>query len=87
MIHKNDANGLDIADGELVRVGNDRGAITLHASIVAGINLGTVIIESVWPNDAFPEGVGINALTSAEQAYPNGGAVFHDTAVWIRKAA
>ena len=62
MIHKNDANGLDIADGELVRVGNDRGAITLHASVVAGINLGTVIIESVWPNDAFPEGVGINAL-------------------------
>ncbi|MEO8104695.1 MAG: molybdopterin-dependent oxidoreductase, partial [Betaproteobacteria bacterium] len=73
MIHQNDANGLSIADGELVRVGNARGFITLHASVVAGINLGTVIIESVWPNDAFPEGVGINALTSAEQAFPNGG--------------
>ena len=69
------------------RVGNDRGVITLHASVVAGINLGPLIIESVWPNDAFPEGVGVNTLTSAEQAYPNGGAMSHDTAVWIRKAA
>jgi anaerobic selenocysteine-containing dehydrogenase len=87
MIHESDADGLKIADGEMVKVGNDRGAITVQASIVPGINRGTVIIESVWPNDAFPEGVGINALTSAEQAFPNGGAVFHDTAVWIRKAA
>jgi hypothetical protein len=23
--------------------------------------------------------------TSAEPGYPNGGAVFHDTAVWIRR--
>ena len=29
-------------------------------------------------------GIGINALTSAEPGWPNGGAVFHDTAVWIR---
>ncbi len=35
----------------------------------------------------FPEGVGINLLTSAEAAAPVGGAVFHDTAVWIKPAA
>jgi anaerobic selenocysteine-containing dehydrogenase len=87
MIHHDDADHLQIAEGETVRVGNDRGAITVQATIVEGINLGTVIVESVWPNDAFPEGVGVNALTSAEQAFPNGGAVFHDTAVWVRKAA
>ena len=29
--------------------------------------------------------LGINTLTSAEPGKPNGGAVFHDTAVWVRK--
>jgi hypothetical protein len=28
--------------------------------------------------------VGINALTSAEPGLPYGGAVFHDTSVWLR---
>jgi hypothetical protein len=49
-----------------------------------GIKPGIVIVESVWPNGAFEEGIGINLLTSAEPAAPDGGAVFHDTAVWIR---
>ena len=43
------------------------------------------MVESIWPNAAFDEGIGINALISAEAAPPNGGAVFHDTAVWLRK--
>jgi hypothetical protein len=43
-----------------------------------------VVVEGVWPNKHFAGGIGINALTSAEPGYPNGGAVFHDTAVWIR---
>ena len=45
-----------------------------------------VVAESVWPNAAFEEGIGINALVSADAPPPNGGAVFHDTAVWIRAA-
>jgi len=44
------------------------------------------VVESVWPNRDFEGGVGINALTSAEPGYPNGGAVFHDTAVWVARA-
>jgi len=42
------------------------------------------VVESIWPNEAFVEGIGINALISAEAAPPNGGAAFHDTAVWLR---
>ena len=38
------------------------------------------------PTSTSRAGIGINALTSAEPGYPNGGAVFHDTAVWIRRA-
>ena len=37
-------------------------------------------------NTAYSDGQGINTLTSAEPGPPNGGAVFHDTAVWIKAA-
>ena len=42
------------------------------------------LIDINWPNSAFEEGVGINTLISAEAGPPNGGAVFHDTAIWIK---
>jgi hypothetical protein len=48
---------------------------------------GVVVVESVWPNADFEGGVGINALTSDDPAPPLGGAVFHDTAVWVRAEA
>jgi hypothetical protein len=44
------------------------------------------VVESIWPNAAFEGGIGINALISAEAAPPGGGAVFHDTAVWLQPA-
>jgi anaerobic selenocysteine-containing dehydrogenase len=74
-----------VADGALVRLGNGRGEVVLHARYVPGQRQGTVIVESIWPGAAFG-GVqhGINVLTSDEPALPAGGAVFHDTAVWMR---
>ena len=53
----------------------------------AGQQKGVVVVEGIWPNRNFETGIGINALTSADPGWPHGGAVFHDTAVWIRKAA
>ena len=35
---------------------------------------------------SFEEGVGINLLTSADPGPPQGGAVYHDTSVWLRPA-
>ena len=57
----------------------------LHARHMPGQTPGTVVVESIWPATAFG-GLqqGINALTSDEPALPAGGAVFHDTAVWMR---
>ncbi len=46
-----------------------------------------VVVEGIWPNRHFENGIGINALTSAEPGWPNGGAAFHDTAVWVRREA
>jgi anaerobic selenocysteine-containing dehydrogenase len=80
-----DADRLGIATGDKVRIGNDRASILLHTERFEGVKQGVVVVESVWPNSAFEEGIGINALTSADPAPPLGGAVFHDTAVWIKK--
>ena len=41
-------------------------------------------IKVAGPNEAFIEGRALNVLISAEAAPPNGGAAFHDTAVWLR---
>ena len=86
MIHPDDADSLGLADGAACRIGNARGAITLHAKRFDGVRPGVVIVESIWPNAAFPEGVGVNALIGDDPAPPAGGAVFHDTASWVRPA-
>jgi anaerobic selenocysteine-containing dehydrogenase len=85
LIHPEDATALGIADGALARLGNRRGTVLLHAAHFDGLQRGVIVSESVWPNPAFIEGIGINALTGAEAAAPNGGAAFHDTAVWVRR--
>jgi len=81
-----DADRLGIATGDRVRIGNPKGSVALHAERFDGIKAGVLMVESVWPNTEFEEGIGINLLTSADPGPPLGGAVFHDTAVWIRKA-
>jgi hypothetical protein len=73
-----------VSEGGLVRVGNDLASVRIHVKLFAGVQRGVVVCESVWPSEAFVDGLGINALTSADRGGPNGGAVFHDTAVWIR---
>ena len=84
MLRADDAAKYEIEDGGLVRVGNCLADILLHAKIFDGMQPGVVIIESIWPNQAFIEGLGVNALVSAEPGLPNGGAIYHDTAVWIK---
>jgi anaerobic selenocysteine-containing dehydrogenase len=77
---------LGIKDGARVRMGNERGEITLAAEAFDGVQRGVVIVESIAPNDQFEGGWGINTLTSAVQPAPYGGAAFHDNHVWIRPA-
>jgi anaerobic selenocysteine-containing dehydrogenase len=75
-----------VADGARVRVGNERGAITLQAEAFAGVQEGVVVVECIAPNAQFEGGAGINTLTGAAQVAPYGGAAFHDNHVWIEKA-
>jgi anaerobic selenocysteine-containing dehydrogenase len=85
-IHPEDAGALQLAPGEAIAVGNARGAVTLTVEIFAGLQPGVVVAEGIWPNDAHDGGRGINTLIGADPIAPFGGAAFHDTKVWIRKA-
>jgi anaerobic selenocysteine-containing dehydrogenase len=84
--HPDDLARLGIADGARVRLGNERGEITLAAEAFPGVQPGVLIVECIAPNDDFENGEGINTLTSAYQPSPYGGAPFHDNHVWMRPA-
>jgi anaerobic selenocysteine-containing dehydrogenase len=87
LLHPADAVRAGVSDGGRVRLGNARGEVVLHARLFDGLQQGVVVVESIWPNASFEGGVGINVLTSDDPAPPMGGAVFHDTAVWLRAVA
>lgn len=84
LLHPADRGRLGIEEGDAVRMGNRRGAVTLVAKDFDGLQEGVVVVESIWPGSAFPEGVGINVLIGSDAAPPHGGGVFHDAAVWLR---
>lgn len=86
LIHPADAARLGLGEGDLAEIGNARGSVLIHAKLFDGLLSGVVVVESIWPNAAFVGGKGINHLTSDDAGLPNGGAVFHDTAIWIRRA-
>jgi anaerobic selenocysteine-containing dehydrogenase len=86
LIHRDDAARLGIVEGGLVRLGNGRGEVRLRARPTETARPGVVIVEGNWPSEAFVDRVGINVLIGADPVPPNGGAAFHDTAVWMRAA-
>ena len=86
LVHPEDCVDLGFADGDRVRIGNRLGSVVVHARPFDGLQRGVVVVESIWPNAAFEEGNGINTLVSADPGPPRGGAVYHDTAVWLRAA-
>jgi len=77
---------LALGEGALVRLGNERGEVRLRARPALTARPGVVIVEGNWPSDAYLDRVGINVLIGADPVPPNGGAAFHDTAVWMRAA-
>ncbi|MFN0195085.1 MAG: molybdopterin-dependent oxidoreductase [Aestuariivirga sp.] len=85
-MHPEDLEQLNFKDGQKLVLGNGRGQVRLHAKAFDGIQPGVLIAESIWPNDAYEDGCGINSLVGADQPAPAGGGVFHDIAVWVRAA-
>ncbi|HYM29924.1 MAG TPA: molybdopterin oxidoreductase family protein [Candidatus Cybelea sp.] len=85
-MHPDDLARLGLRHGELVRLGNRRSNVVVHAEEFDGLQPGVIVVEGIWPNAAFVEGRGINYLTGADAPAPNGGGAFHDNAVWARRA-
>ena len=86
LVHPEALRALGLCDGDRVRIGNRQGSVVVRARSVEGMQKRVVIVEGLWPNHAFEEGIGINLLTSADPGLPRGGAVFHDTSVWLKPA-
>ena len=83
-VHAHTAQAHGITQGARVRIGNDRGSAVLPATLVDDQREATLIVEGIWPADAFEERQAINTLIGADPVPPNGGAAFHDTAVWLK---
>ncbi len=83
-IHADDATERGISSGDLVRVFNDRGELTLLAEISADVQPGMVAAAFGWWNRHTPQGRAINALTNATvPGNDHGSAYFHDTLVQV----
>jgi anaerobic selenocysteine-containing dehydrogenase len=85
-VHPKDLTDAGLRDGDKVRLGSARGVVTLHAQAFEGVRRGVLIAESIWPNEAFEDGKGINTLTGSDQPAPAAGGAFHDNRVWLRPA-
>ncbi len=84
LVHPLACERLGVAAGDRVRLGNERGVVVVPVEPFDGLREDVIIVEGIWPAADFETGVGINALTSADRGPPVGGAVFHDTSIWVR---
>jgi anaerobic selenocysteine-containing dehydrogenase len=87
LVHPDDAERLGVIDGGVLRLGNTRGAVRLHARLSKAVRPGVIVSEGLWENRDFLDGRGINTLTSDESVAPFGGAAFHDIRVWAKAEA
>ena len=83
-LHSGEAERYGIHTGDPVRIGNARGSVLLAAEIEDGQQPGTLVVEGIWPDEAFAEKRCVNHLIGDDAVPPNGGAAFHDIAVWLR---
>ena len=85
-IDPSDAAARGIADGDVVRVHNDRGELTLVAEVTHDLQPGLAATAFGWWHRSSPEGRAVNALTNASVARDDhGSAYFHDTLVEVER--
>ncbi|HEY0545630.1 MAG TPA: molybdopterin oxidoreductase family protein [Pyrinomonadaceae bacterium] len=84
-IHPEDARARGIADGDGVRLFNERGSCELSAVVTTRARAGVVVSPSVWWNKLSPGQTNINQLTSQTLTDMGGGATFYDALVEVEK--
>ena len=85
-IHREDASSRGIADGDTVKITNDRGTLTLSATISEDMQPGLVAIPFGWWHRSSPENRGVNALSNATVgADGTGSSFFHENLVEVTR--
>ena len=84
-IHPVDAANRGIADGDLVKVWNDRGECELHARVMDSVLPGVVASQGLWWSKHHPK-AGVNRLTSSRLSDMAGGATFFSNLVQVARA-
>jgi len=78
-----DADARGIRDGDLVRVHNDRGSLTVAAELSEILQPGLVTMPFGWWHRSTPEDRGVNALTNPRSVDGTGSAAFHENLVEV----
>jgi anaerobic selenocysteine-containing dehydrogenase len=85
-IHPQDAAPRGILSGNIVRVCNGLGEVTLKAEVTEHVIAGTVLAPGVWWAKHSPDGRNINQVTSQDEADMGAGALFYDVLVTVTRA-
>lgn len=84
-IHPDDAAGRQIADGDTVRIFNDRGSFQAMARVTDRARRGLVVGLSIWWKKFAADGKNANELTSQRLTDMAGGPTFYDVLVEVEK--
>ena len=82
-VHPHDANARGIADGDRVRIFNDRGSFTATARVGERAREGVVVAPSIWWQKLAPDGRNANAVTSQALTDLGRAATFYDCLVEV----
>ncbi|HEY5292555.1 MAG TPA: molybdopterin oxidoreductase family protein [Burkholderiales bacterium] len=85
-IHPADAAPRGIADGDTVRIYNQRGSFVAKARVSGLVRQGVAAALSVWWKKLSPDGRNANEVTSQAVADMGGSATFYDCLVEIERA-
>ena len=83
-MHQLDAQARGIADGDAVRIFNERGSLNLTALVNGSVPAGVVAARLDWAK-LHPDGANVNALTSERLTDLGRAATFYSTLVEVRK--
>ncbi|MFO0852259.1 MAG: molybdopterin oxidoreductase family protein [Gemmataceae bacterium] len=85
-LHPTDATARGIADGDSVRVFNDRGEFRATAVVGETVSPGVAVSFGVWWPKLTPDGRNVNATTSTALTDHGAGATFFDNLVEVARA-
>jgi anaerobic selenocysteine-containing dehydrogenase len=80
-----DAAALELVDGDVVDVSNDRGLLTLPVKVTERVRPGLIAVPFGWTRNAHHECGSANSLTSDTLANWGGGVAYNDTRVRITR--